>query len=1006
MDITTLGHLKVTMAGRSIALTRVRDRAMLAFLSVNKGRSFRRDYLADMFWPKAEMFKARHSLSQSLYSIQSVVGRALNVSKSAVSISHETVSTDLDVIAHHLRSGSILDFATRIHGAFLEDLIIDSAPDFNDWRENYGTSLFLQLDSALLAALKVLSPKEINLQFALWGSVTPDLLPECNGFFQEFDTLLPEAAEAGGAPTDIRLLGRLAELRTIDQAFEKVRGGDSESRLIVAPAGYGKTRLLREIIESYSAEARVLLITCREAERSMSLRPVIDTIRDCVTNADLEAIAPLWRNALSQFGQAGGSQILPGLSAVAETARFFEAFAALIHQMSTTMPVIIAVDDTQWCDQSTSALISYAQRRNLQNPVFMIATIRAPVRARGWLFCRQWQVIGLGKLRIDDLSRLDESIDAADLIRVSGGHPYLVTELIKHHRPSPSSRAIRFEAPQSIEAFIRESLDRLPQPARRIAQVLAAADTPISERALRHLVGTKEVKAGLQQLVDKELVRRVRGGFALSHDLLQEIVYKGMSRERSRDLHAQIANVLAASGGNAGTIARHYYRARLKCGTLEYAKKAALEAEARGDLVGCARFLRMSLATGLNDSTDARMKIVECLYRAHRLVEARQEIQALRGLQSNLLPRSIEILDFELAYALGHTSGASIRDAFNGLTDENSDEEHRIRIVRLKLRATINDGFDPSVQILINELKSWGETHLESESGIQALAGAIRAHSHVTSATQALAWSGPLHRAMANRMTPELRIQVLTMIGGVFYEHGDLSKAEALHREALGEIDRVGAMNLWYQTAVNLHVVLVEQGRYDEARELARQMRSRTASNEALQQIGLLSANEALMHLELGQLKESRDCAREALAYFESFNSVWSIIGLRGLLGLTSLSEGKIDEATKHASFGEEMIQRHGARIGDISCMEILIARIANLRKREFDPIERLQKAADDYKDRDAMCRLRIRLELVNQLRKTRPIEARGLAKHTSSEAKRMSAWPIADRAESVLCRI
>jgi DNA-binding CsgD family transcriptional regulator len=115
-----------------------------------------------------------------------------------------------------------------------------------------------------------------------------------------------------------------------------------------------------------------------------------------------------------------------------------------------------------------------------------------------------------------------------------------------------------------------------------VAAVLAVAARPLDERELAACVGTGvDVAAGLRELLDTHLAEpaeQVR--YRLRHALLEDAVRETLLASQRAALHAGIANVLVARGGeNPGEVAAHWAQADNNVEEARWSVAAARHAE-------------------------------------------------------------------------------------------------------------------------------------------------------------------------------------------------------------------------------------------------------------------------------------------------------------------------------------------------------------------------------------------------------------------------------------------
>ena len=123
-------------AGKDIALTGRKDRAVLAFLAAHPGRAIARERLVELIWPEAMEGAGRASLRQSLSTIRKAIGQleVLAVDRDTVTLIPNNVQTDVGLIAEVSPDETLIGANPLANGeSFLDDLGGISA-DFDSWR--------------------------------------------------------------------------------------------------------------------------------------------------------------------------------------------------------------------------------------------------------------------------------------------------------------------------------------------------------------------------------------------------------------------------------------------------------------------------------------------------------------------------------------------------------------------------------------------------------------------------------------------------------------------------------------------------------------------------------------------------------------------------------------------------------------------------------------------------------------------------------------------------------
>jgi predicted ATPase len=176
-----------------------------------------------------------------------------------------------------------------------------------------------------------------------------------------------------------RIVGRGEEVRTGRLAVDSLLAPDPTHRipllLVAGEAGIGKTRLLAELLDdargrgAYAVRGRCL-------EHGGEVRP-LSAISEIV--ADLEPAA-------AELGMATHPELAPlvdggdgGEPTVLSRwpARLDGQFQALLRDLSARRPVVVAVEDLHWADQTTRALLISMLRARGLDDVLLVGTYRS-----------------------------------------------------------------------------------------------------------------------------------------------------------------------------------------------------------------------------------------------------------------------------------------------------------------------------------------------------------------------------------------------------------------------------------------------------------------------------------------------------------------------------------------------------------------------------------------------------------------------------------------------------
>ena len=209
------------------------------------------------------------------------------------------------------------------------------------------------------------------------------------------------------------LLEREAELAVLDECMASAAAGEGRLVVISGESGVGKTALVKELCARRRSVARELWGQCDPLQTPRALGPVLDIAR-----------------------AAGG-----GLAKLADSDDRHHLFTEFLAACAEDGPPTLAVlDDMQWADAATLDFLAFAGRRVDRTRCVLIVTHRDDLRRDHPLRAVLGElatVSVLRRLRLDPLSASAVATlaastpwDPAEVHRLSGGVPFVVTELL------------------------------------------------------------------------------------------------------------------------------------------------------------------------------------------------------------------------------------------------------------------------------------------------------------------------------------------------------------------------------------------------------------------------------------------------------------------------------------------------------------------------------------------------------------------------------------------------
>ncbi len=169
-------------------------------------------------------------------------------------------------------------------------------------------------------------------------------------------------ALAGAIP----LIGRQGEWAQVRDIWQQSARGQPSFVLITGEAGIGKTRLAEELL-TWAVRQGVTGARTRayEAEGRLSYAPIIEWLRSPALAPALARLEKVWLGEIARLLPELLTQHsdLPAAAPLTEhwqRQRFFEALARGVLAIHT--PLLLLIDDLQWCDQETLEWLRFLLR--------------------------------------------------------------------------------------------------------------------------------------------------------------------------------------------------------------------------------------------------------------------------------------------------------------------------------------------------------------------------------------------------------------------------------------------------------------------------------------------------------------------------------------------------------------------------------------------------------------------------------------------------------------------
>jgi DNA-binding CsgD family transcriptional regulator len=340
---------------------------------------------------------------------------------------------------------------------------------------------------------------------------------------------------------EAELIGRDEELLRVQQFLERA---GARALLIAGEAGVGKTSLWQAAVRrAEAAGMRAIAARPTEAETSFAHAALGDLLG--AHPEVLEDLPAPQQRALEAALLMADRGAAPDQQAVAL------ATLAALRALARAGPLVVAVDDVQWLDRPTAAVLAFAARRLADEPVGLLLSQRTAGAAPAPL--------GLDRAadRLDRLELTPLSLGAVQRLlqrrlgwvpsrpvlhhvhELSGGNPFFALELGRAVQAGTLELQPGERLPVTLEALVGARLEGLSPVTRRGLAAAAAMGQPTLA-----VVGAVAGEDALAQAERARIVDVRDGVVRFTHPLLASGAYAAADPATRRALHSAIAELV------------------------------------------------------------------------------------------------------------------------------------------------------------------------------------------------------------------------------------------------------------------------------------------------------------------------------------------------------------------------------------------------------------------------------------------------------------------------------
>ncbi len=682
--------------------------------------------------------------------------------------------------------------------------------------------------------------------------------------------------------------------------FLAAAGRQPVAMLIEGEAGIGKTTLWNSVVERAGA-AGFQVLSARTGQAGSALaHAVVADLFGAVDPHVLSQLPDLQRLAADRV-------MLRDQTADRSSDERVTAAALLgaVHAMTARAPVLIAVDDVQWLDPSSLAVLAFVVRR-LKGPVGVVVTERSGADtgqlAASWLQVGaagatrvQVAPMSLGALHTMLSARLGRRFSRPAIVRiaeVSGGNPLYALELARVVNDGPVGPGQRL--PATLAELVRVRVGGLADDVRDVLLVAASVTVPTVDLLAEALRASPGDVTAMLEAAEVEGIVAIEGNrVRFTHPLLAGGIYENAEPGRRRDVHRRLAQISTQPELQA----RHLALAATVAdeATLSTLDAAADSARARGAPAAAAELVELAIQLG-GDKVSRRIRAAEHHYVAGDMQRA---AALLDGVIADLRPGVLRAVALNLLAGVrifedDYNAAVALLEQARGDAAAN-DAVLVASLVSLAFAQGMVGTFDDQIAT------ARAAVEVAERAGVPTLSSqALAMWAHVScqagygpdeeSLQRAVSLENPDDATPIPFRATATRALMLGMTGRLVEADEELTEVAERCARRGAEHDLMAVMG--YRT-----LVAIWRGRYDDADKYAEQMRERAEQLGGSMVIAFSIC--AVTAAYRGREGQAREFARLALAQGHGYPplTVWA----SGAVAFLEVSLGNYEPAVAAA---------------------------------------------------------------------------------------------------------
>jgi predicted ATPase/class 3 adenylate cyclase len=373
---------------------------------------------------------------------------------------------------------------------------------------------------------------------------------------------------------DTPVVGREAEMATLLDAWSAATGQRRAQLVtVIGDAGVGKTRLVRELIERVSGEARVVFGRCLPYGDGITFWPLREMVVAAADIGPQDTPETARQKLLDCVRDGEVADRLASASGLGD--RQFPlheinwAARKLMQTLAANRPLLAMFDDIHWAEPAFLDLIGNLLE-TVDAPVLLLATARHDLleeRADWSQSERATRMVlhPLGAAAVAQVvANLLGSTGLGDdligrIVEAAEGNPLYVEQMLSMFKDNGTLRqdgsggwsvadaGAGISVPPTIQALLEARLDKLERTERATAEPAAVIGVEFAQPAVASLAPAPvkdSIDKQLEALSRKQFIRPTRSAsveqaYRFHHHLVREAVYNGLLKRTRANFHVE-----------------------------------------------------------------------------------------------------------------------------------------------------------------------------------------------------------------------------------------------------------------------------------------------------------------------------------------------------------------------------------------------------------------------------------------------------------------------------------